>query len=176
VNGDVDDDDVSNVPNQSLLDDMTETDTTPEEFMDLRNAFDEVTTENNDGIVVVTIDTLKQRLRTRYTEEEVNSWFQNEKSEDTRNINYKVFLKKVIQNRRTIEIQRVDTAFKKIDKGRHGYVTVGNLRAVLDRDNIKIDDNIEQIIKAADTKRDGRISYENFEHVVQNFLSSTTTT
>jgi Ca2+-binding EF-hand superfamily protein len=163
-------DDISKLPDQPMLDDSTEADT-PEEFMDLRNAFDEVTTGSEDNLV--TIDTLKKRLRTRYKEEEVNTWFQGEKAQDTRSLNYKVFLKKVIQNRRTIEIQRVDTAFKKIDKGRQGYVTVGNLRAVLDRDNITINDNMEQIIKAADTNRDGKISYENFEHVVQNFLSST---
>ena len=118
------------------------------------------------------MEAFKERLRTRYTEEEVNSWFTgNEKYEDPKSLDYKVFLRKVIQNRKSIEIQRVDTAFKKIDKGKHGYVTVGNLRAVLGKDN---NDHIEQLIKAADTNRDGKISYEHFERVVQNYLSSAT--
>jgi Ca2+-binding EF-hand superfamily protein len=139
--------------------------TTPDEFLDLRMVFDEVATDSGG----ITVDSLKERLKTKYTEEEVNSWFQGEKFEDTRSLVYKVVLRKAIQNRRTIEIERVDTAFKKLDKGRTGFVTVGNLRAVLGIDN---SDNIELLIKAADTKRDGRITYENFERVIHNLLAS----
>ena len=152
--------------------DVSETQT-PDEFIELRDAFREVTTgaDNSDPNTNVTMETFKERLRTRYTEEEVNSWFTgHDKYEDPKRIDYQVFLRKVIQNRKSIEIKRVDTAFKKIDKGKHGYVTVGNLRAVLGKDN---NDNIEQLIKAADTNRDGTISYDNFEEVVQNYLSST---
>jgi Ca2+-binding EF-hand superfamily protein len=153
--------------------DISETQT-PDEFVDLRDVFHEVTTGSteNGSTNVVTMEAFKERLRARYTEEEVNSWFTgHEKYEDPKNLDYKVFLRKVIQNRKSIEIQRVDTAFKLIDKGKHGFVTVGNLRAVLGKDN---NENIEQLIKAADTNRDGKISYENFERVVQNYLSSQT--
>ena len=152
--------------------DTSETDT-PDEFVELRDAFQEVTTGSNSGdSAPVTMETLKERLRTKYTKEEVNSWFTgHEKYEDPKTLDYKVFLRKVIQNRKSIEIQRVDNAFKLIDKGKHGYVTVGNLRAVLGKDNTE---NIEQLIKDADTRRDGKISYENFERVVQNYLSTVT--
>jgi Ca2+-binding EF-hand superfamily protein len=146
----------------TTTEDLSETDT-PEEFNALRDAFQEVTSASEND--VVTMDTLKERLRTRYTEEEVNSWFQgHENYEDSKSLNYKAFLNRVIQNRRSIDIQRVDAAFKRIDKGKHGYVTVGNLRAVLGKDN---NENIEQLIKAANTNRDGTITYENFERVVQ---------
>jgi Ca2+-binding EF-hand superfamily protein len=159
------------------LDDLTPYDTsethTPDEFVELRDVFQEVTTgPDNDDNTPVTMETFKERLRTKYTEEEVNSWFTgHEKYEDPKTLDYKVFLRKVIQNRKSIEIQRVDNAFKLIDKGKHGYVTVGNLRAVLGKDNTE---NIEQLIKDADTRRDGKISYENFERVVQNYLSTVT--
>jgi Ca2+-binding EF-hand superfamily protein len=164
---------ISNASDDSPPLDISDT-PTPDEFVDLRDAFHEVTTGNDSSgnNSAVTMEAFKERLRTRYTEEEVNSWFNgHEKYEDPKSLDYKVFLRKVIQNRKTIEIQRVDAAFKMIDKGKHGYVTVGNLRAVLGKDN---NDNIEQLIKAADTNRDGKISYENFELVVQNYVSSAT--
>ena len=170
-------DNTAESPTPTAFDDSTPLDPsethTPDEYVELRDAFQEVTTgTKGSDHSPVTMEAFKERLRTRYTEEEVNSWFTgNEKYEDPKSLDYKVFLRKVIQNRKSIEIQRVDTAFKKIDKGKHGYVTVGNLRAVLGKDN---NDHIEQLIKAADTNRDGKISYEHFERVVQNYLSSAT--
>jgi Ca2+-binding EF-hand superfamily protein len=152
---------------EPILAPVLEEEATPEEFMDLRDAFDEAAADSVGGDV--NVDVLKAKLKTKYTEAEVNSWFQGDKYEDTRVLDYHVFLRKAIQNRRTIEVQRVDTAFKTIDKGRRGFVTVGNLRAVLGTDN---SENIELLLKAADTKRDGRITYDNFERAVQNVLAA----
>jgi Ca2+-binding EF-hand superfamily protein len=147
---------------------IPEEEATPEEFMDLRHAFDEAAADCGGGDV--NVDVLKAKLKTKYTEEEVNTWFQSEgKYIDASVLDYHAVLRKAIQNRRTIEVQRVDAAFKKIDKGRRGFVTVGNLRAVLGTDN---SENIELLLKAADTKRDGSITYDNFERVVQNMLAA----
>lgn len=102
--------------------DVSETQT-PEEFVELRDAFREMTTgtDNSDPNTNVAMETFNERLRTRYTEEEGNSWFTgHDKYEDPKCIDYQVFFRKVIQNRKSIEIQHVDTAFKKIDKDKHG--------------------------------------------------------
>jgi len=134
---------------------------TPADFRDLRDVFQQV--HNNEG--EVSADILRERLRsTNYTEEEVNSWFTGTNFDDSRNLNYKIFLNQAIQSRRRIERRRVEEAFQKIDKGKQGFVTVGNLRAVLGTEN---SDYIEKLMKAADTKHDGRITYEKFKDVLE---------
>ena len=69
-----------------------------------------------------------------------------------------------IRSRRKIERIRAQEAFRTIDKGKHGFVTVGNLRAVLGAGNTEY---IEKMIKEADTKHDGRITYEKFKEVLE---------
>jgi Ca2+-binding EF-hand superfamily protein len=139
---------------------------TPAEFRDLHEVFHQAATDNGGD---VTLEDLKARLRMKYTEEEVNSWFQGGKFDDSRNLKYTEFLAEAIRSRRKIEIRRVREAFEAIDKGRKGFVTVGNLRAVLGTNN---SENIELLIKAADTKRDGKITYANFEAVVKQWLGT----
>lgn len=132
---------------------------TPSDFADLRDAFHEVDNEGE-----VTIAKLREKLRSKYTEEEVNSWVKNGNFDDSRNVKYKEFLAEAIRSRRHIERLRVQEAFEKIDKGKQGFVTVGNLRAVLGADNSEY---IEKMMKEADTKRDGRITYEKFKEVLE---------
>lgn len=138
-------------------------DSTPAEFHDLRDMLAEAETEKGGDY---TVEELKAKLTTKYTEEEVDSWFQGGRFDDTRNLKYTEFLSTVIKSRRTIEIRRIKEAFLAIDKGKRGFVTVGNLRAVLGSNN---SENTEMLIKAADSKRDGRISFENFEDVVKQW-------
>lgn len=133
---------------------------TPPDFADLRDVFHQVSDDDGE----VTIEKLRIGLRSKYTEEEVNAWFKSGKFDDSRNVKYKEFLAEAIQSRRKIERLRVQEAFQKIDKGKQGFVTVGNLRAVLGTDNSEY---IEQMIKAANTKRDNKITYEKFKEVLE---------
>lgn len=168
---------------------------TPADFRDLRELFRQAS--NDEGNV--TMDKLRERLRsTKYTEEEVNSWFSGDHFDDSRNLNYKAVLSEAIRSRRKIERLRVEEAFQKIDKGKQGtfnrcffpfffpisnstnipccrfpftliaagFVTVGNLRAVLGSDNSEY---IEGVMKEADTKRDGRITHDKFKEVLERW-------
>jgi len=164
---------------------------TPADFHDLRDFFRQASDDEGK----VTMVELRERLRsTNYTEEEVNSWFSGDHFDDSRNLNYKAILSEAIRSRRKIERLRVEEAFQKIDKGKQGmcilvsmliehqssltlkhsiyflnlqgFVTVGNLRAVLGSDNSEY---IEKMMKEADTKRDGRITYEKFKEVLQRW-------
>jgi Ca2+-binding EF-hand superfamily protein len=142
---------------------LEEAGATPAEFLDLQEMFQQAETEKGNEM---TVEDLKARFRTKYTEEEVNSWFQSGRFDDASNLQYTEFLATVIKNRRTIEVRRIREAFRAIDKGKRGFVTVGNLRAVLGSNN---NENIEMLIKAADSKRDGRITYINFADVVKQW-------
>lgn len=144
--------------NVSMMPIMTET---HEEFKELEQIFLEVHSDMGGN---VTVDEVHTRLRGKYTESEVNSWFQGAKYDNSRNINYTEFLRGVIRSRRHIERLRVQEAFATLDKGKQGYVTVGNLRAVLGSDNSAY---IEQLMKEADTKKDGRITYAKFQEVLE---------
>lgn len=137
---------------------------TPSEFLDLHDVFHQIEKDDNGD---VTVENLKASLRTKCTEDEVNSWFQGGMFDDSKSLEYTEFLSEAIRSRRTIELRRVKEAFDKLDKGRQGFVTVGNLRAVLGVNN---SENIEMLIKAADKKREGKITHANFEKVVRHWL------
>lgn len=153
----------SSVPQLERIDE-SQSATTPAEFEDLRDVFKDVESVQSGG--AVTVGDLKQSLRKKYTAEEVDSWLSDAKLQDTSTVKYKEVLARAIRSRRHLDLQRVKEAFEKIDKGRQGFVTVGNLRAVLGTDN---SENIEQIMKEANTKKDGRISYEKFQEVVNQW-------
>lgn len=146
---------------QPSLDDFL---ATPDDFKNLREAFDDLKSANTE----VTAKDLKNILRKRknYTEEEVDAWFQGDKFEDISKLKFTELLSSVIQSRRRLERARVAEAFQCIDKDRQGFVTVGNLRAILGTKN---SDYIEQVIKEADGSRDGRIRYEAFQEVLNRW-------
>jgi Ca2+-binding EF-hand superfamily protein len=147
----------------------------PEEFLELRQAYDDLksfkahTTDN-----VVTAQDLKAILRERktYTEEEVETWFcRAHLWEDTnsRQVKFTELLHEAIRSRRRVERARVAEAFSSIDKDRQGFVTVGNLRAILGMKHV-LSDHMEAIIKeAADQRRDGRIRYHAFQEVLRRW-------
>jgi Ca2+-binding EF-hand superfamily protein len=134
----------------------------PDEFKALREAFDDLKSAHTD----VTAKDLKAILRQRkkYTEEEVETWFDRANLvEDSRKVKFTELLTEAIHSRRRVERARVAEAFQHIDKDRQGFVTVGNLRAILGTKN---SDYIEILIKEADQKRDGRIRYAAFQEVL----------
>jgi Ca2+-binding EF-hand superfamily protein len=134
----------------------------PDEFKALREAFDDLKSAHTD----VTAKDLKAILRQRkkYTEEEVETWFNRANLvEDSRQVKFTELLTEAIHSRRRVERARVAEAFQHIDKDRQGFVTVGNLRAILGTKN---SDYIEILIKEADQKRDGRIRYAVFQEVL----------
>jgi Ca2+-binding EF-hand superfamily protein len=137
----------------------------PDEFKALREAFDDLKSAHTD----VTAKDLKAILRQRkkYTEEEVETWFDRANLvEDSRKVKFTELLTEAIHSRRRIERARVNEAFQFIDKDRQGFVTVGNLRAILGTKN---SDYIEILIKEADQKRDGRIRYGAFQEVLNRW-------
>jgi Ca2+-binding EF-hand superfamily protein len=147
----------------------------PEEFLELRQAYDDLksskahTTDN-----VVTAQDLKTILRERktYTEEEVETWFRGAhlwEDSNSRQVKFTALLHEAIRSRRRVERARVVEAFMSIDKDRQGFVTVGNLRAILGTKHV-LSDHMETIIKeAADQRRDGRIRYHEFQDVLQRW-------
>ena len=137
---------------------------TPADFRDLHDFLRQASNAEGD----ITMDELRERLRmlNKYTEEEVNSWFSGLHFDDSRNLSYQAILAEAIRSRRKIERLRAEEAFRTIDKGKQGFVTVGNLRAVLGTGN---SDYIEKLMKEADTKRDGRITYDQFKEVLQRW-------
>lgn len=133
----------------------------PADLQDIREAFSDA----NGG--VVSLVELRERLKTTYREDEVNTWIKNGNFGDNRSVRYEEFLSSIIKARRKIDIIRVEEAFQRIDKGEQGYVTVGNLRAVLGTDNSEF---IEQLIKKANSKRDNKIAFDQFKEVLQQYI------
>lgn len=142
------------------LDHFSDTET-PDEFLDLKTVFDEVESVKSGQ---VTVADLKASLRRKYTEEEVNSWFNHSKFENRETVAYREILATAIASRRRIELTRVEDAFNKIDNGRQGFVTVGNLRAVLGTNNSEL---IEKMIK--EVNKNGKITHDKFIEVLNSY-------
>lgn len=75
-------------------------------------------------------------------------------------INYTEFLAAALETQGAIAEYKLAEAFDQIDSDDSGYISRENLREIVGK--IGDDRYIDQLIAEADSKRDGRISYEDF--------------
>lgn len=110
----------------------------------------------------ITLDEFKSLVSSHYdySEAELESMFNGIDIDGSGLVHYCEFLAATMESHGAINEERIAEAFDRIDADDTGYITVSNLRDLLEDDIPPA--CLEEIIDEADIKGDHRISYEEF--------------
>jgi len=138
-----------------------------EEFKEAFGLFD----KDGDGTITSKELTLVMRgLGQNPTEEEVRSMIAEVDSDGNGSIEFPEFLVLIANKLRTEDVRdELKDAFKVFDKNNDGYLSATELREVLQTLGDRMtDDDVDELIQAADTNGDGRVDYEEFVSMMMN--------
>lgn len=139
---------------------------TSSEILSLKRAFKKFDTENNG---VLSFEEFKKALENlNYDEATMSEIFDSIDVNQNGYIMYTEWLAATIEAHGHIEEDRIAEAFDRLDSDDTGYISRANLKEVLGKDSSP--EEIEEIIKAADLNKDGKISYQEF---LQSFRAQT---
>jgi len=110
----------------------------------------------------ITLAELKDILINKFhiTDEETKQIFMAMDSNHDEEIHYSDFLAAMVSTRIAVHDDLLRQAFKKFDVDNSGYITADNMREVLGEHHEGVE--VETLMREADFKNDGRISYEEF--------------
>jgi len=136
-----------------------------EERARVRDAFLEMDTQRTGTI---TMTEFKEVMEKKFAFEDtrIKEMFVALDTNHTDEIHYTEFLAAMVSTRLGMHDNLLKQTFKRFDVDNSGYITVENLKEVLGE---TFEGNeIEQLIKEADFKGDGRISYEEWIQYIKN--------
>lgn len=137
---------------------------TTQEIIALRNVFDTIDKSHNG---TVDHDEFREGLkRSRFSDEELDQIFESIDVDKSGQIQYTEFLAATLEARGYLEEERIAEAFESIDRDGSGFIDKNELQEVLGKSCTV--EQIDDIIRAADTNNDGRISYEEFFDVFRD--------
>lgn len=137
--------------------------TTTEETRKLRDTFHNID-KDHDG--TITMNELKQALRTNYSEKDIDELFKNVDVDESGVIDYTEFLAATLEEHGSVEEDRIREAFQVFDSSNTGYITKDDLRKILGKRASP--QYVESLISEADTNRDGKISFAEFKAVFKS--------
>ena len=138
---------------------------TQDDLTEIEKLFRSLDTEEKNEMPVTHLGTALRILRQLPTENEVNQLADTINPEKKENIDFYQFLKGVgMIMRDPLEIaEEIKKAFKVLDKRNQGYIMSADLRDFLSRlGDCLTDEEIDEMIKLADTESNGQIHYEQF--------------
>lgn len=128
------------------------------EIEELRKAFATYDTLKNG---VITFEEFEAALKKmNYPDETIREIFASVDVNGNQKIMFTEFIAATIEARGLIAEDRIAEAFDRLDTDDSGYISKSNLKEFLGDDIT--DDEITEIMKEADTNKDGRISYAEF--------------
>ncbi|KAL7568591.1 hypothetical protein ACA910_002702 [Epithemia clementina (nom. ined.)] len=126
---------------------------------------------NHDG--TLSLEELRTGLKRAGFENDasVEKWFQrayvgDKKSNYFVEISYTEFIAALLETQGELEYDKVAEAFHSFDRDRCGYITRQNLKDALIGDSSMCDEYLEQLLQEADTIGNGRISFDDFQAVI----------
>ncbi|GMI12030.1 hypothetical protein TrRE_jg8954 [Triparma retinervis] len=131
---------------------------TTEEIVELRRAFDQYDKANNGTIQYAEFTEILGKLN--YPKEELSDIFASVDVDGSGNIHYTEFLAATLEAHGHIEEERLAEAFDRLDSDDSGYITKANLKAMLGTEYTA--GKAAAMIAEADIDKDGRISWDEF--------------
>jgi calcium-dependent protein kinase len=134
---------------------------TTEEIVELRKAFDVYDTGNNGTISLEEFQAAMQQASNGiYSDAHVKEIFKSVDTGDDNEIYYLEFLAATIEARGRITEERLADAFDRLDSDDSGYISRENFRSILGNDYSE--EKVDQFLKEADENGDGVISFQEF--------------
>ncbi len=133
-----------------------------EEIKDLKKVF-KAFDKNNDG--QIEYEEFKKGLKKikngKITEEEINKYFASIDTDKNNKIDYTEFLAATLEKKTFLKEERLYEAFSMLDKDNDGKITKEELISILKLES-KDDEYVSELMKNADTNKDGVIDYKEF--------------
>ena len=135
-----------------------------QEILKLRQVFHSLDS-NHDG--TLSLEELQTGLQRAGFGQDVcvDTWFQKANVNPTGEISYTEFIAALLETLGELQQDKVAEAFHSLDLDRCGYITRQNLKDVLGVSNMD-SDYLDRLLKEADTDGDGKISFEEFQAVI----------
>ncbi|XP_020252733.1 calcium-dependent protein kinase 15-like [Asparagus officinalis] len=133
-----------------------------EEIIGLKEMFKSMDTDGNGTI---TFDELKAGLYkwgTKLSDSEVRQLLESADVDGNGTIDYIEFITATMHMNRMEREDRLYKAFLYFDKDNSGYVTMDELKQVLEQYNMRDEQKIKEIISEVDVDHDGKINYDEF--------------
>jgi len=139
------------------------------ELKKLTETFRSIDTENTGYISVIQLEKAMKDLGYDYTIGKLEALMKTIKIDSSRPlINYTEFIAATMDKKNYITKERLWAGFKHFDVDNTNEITVSNIREALARAGRKIsDDDIKKMIKEVDLTKDGKISFDEFVHLMR---------
>lgn len=131
---------------------------TTEEIVELRKAFDQYDAANNGTIQYGEFTEILGKMN--YPKEEMEDIFASVDVDGSGNIHYTEFLAATLEAHGHIEEERLAEAFDRLDSDDSGFITKANLKEMLGTEYTS--SAASALIAEADVNNDGRISWDEF--------------
>ena len=137
---------------------------TKEQISEFREAFSMFDKDKDGSITEKELLKVMRSLGQNPTEAEMRNMINDVDIDGSGNIDFKEFLimmaKKMKDNN---EEEELIEAFKVFDKDGNGFISAAELRHVMTNLGAKLtDDDVDEIIRKADTNGDGQVNYQEF--------------
>lgn len=133
---------------------------TTDEIIELRKAFDAYDTANNGTISFQEFHDAMQNSNASYTDKDIETLFKSVDIGNDNEIYYLEFLAATLEARGRITEERLAVAFDRLDSDDSGYLSRDNFREILGSEYT--DEKVDAFLKEVDSDGDGRISFEEF--------------
>ncbi|CAL4918729.1 unnamed protein product [Urochloa decumbens] len=132
------------------------------EFKEVFNLYD----KNRDGFITSEeLGTVMESLGENFSESELKAMIKAVDADGTGAIDFHKFLNLMARKLKdTDSEEKLREAFDVIDKDQDGYISATELRQVMTNLGEKVtDQEVEEMMREADTDGDGRVSFEEFK-------------
>lgn len=126
----------------------------------LREIFLTADTEDTGTIGIVQLKKSLRQLNSSMNEKDIEKIFEGIDQDQSGRIHWAEFLAALSESHGLITMDRLATAFDRLDTEGKGYISHENLKVILGKDYDK--EIVESMIKEADFKNNGQIDYEEF--------------
>ena len=143
-----------------------------QEICELHEAFNIFDIESAGSIGTENLVLLLNSLKQNPTKEELDKMIKEIDVNNEGQIYFNQFLKimaKRLKNRKEDENKYLKSLFSTLDRNNNGLISIHEIRYIMTHSNGNIGENdIETIMKEADTDGDGLISFEEFMMIMKN--------
>ena len=142
------------------------------EICELHEAFNIFDIDSNGSIETSQLGILMNFLKQNPSKEELTQIIKETDIDNTNKIYFNQFLKimaKRIKNKKDDEDKDLCNIFNRLDRNHNGYISIHEIEFIATHfgENVTKED-IEGMMKEADTDRDGYISLEEFKMIMKN--------
>mmetsp|Transcript_23545 Transcript_23545/g.20897 ORF Transcript_23545/g.20897 Transcript_23545/m.20897 type:complete len:216 (-) Transcript_23545:7-654(-) len=140
---------------------------TSKEIKNLKELFEKIDTDHSGYIEAEELAEAMRKVDEDLTQEDIDGIIKEIDVEGNQKINYSEFIAATLDVKATLTDAKLITLFKNFDLDNSGYITLENLQGAFKKFGNNVSKSELQIVlDKHDIAKDGKISYEEFQHMI----------